>query len=210
MCHEKIVKIWFLVGVLTVFVGTVDAFAAKKQSAINIGTKVRGKVEAKGVYDQECYDAYYGCMDQFCIVDNEIGGSCNCSNEIKKHESALEEIKQMLSEAERIGTEEVEKVQAGANADIIFNGERKYDKNGNVIATKATKNKDDVKKSMWSTSSLYDNDEEEEAEDDEDGVAGKIGDELYNAANKICKAQMDEECGRYKNINPNVFSSNRV
>ena len=193
---RKILKFGFLVGILTVFVGTVDAFAAKKQSAINMGTKVRGKVEAKGVYDQECYDAYYGCMDQFCIVDNEMGGSCNCSNEVKKYESALDEIKNMLAEAERIGTEEVEKVQAGANADILFNGERKYDSKGNVVATKATKDKTEINKSLWSTSSLYDNDEEENEEDEEaeDSVAGKTGDELYAVANKICKAQMDKEC----------------
>lgn len=203
---KKLLKFGFLFGILTVFVGTVDAFAAKKQSAINIGTKVRGKVEAKGVYDQECYDAYYGCMDQFCIVDNEIGGSCNCSNEVKKHESALEEIKNMLAEAERIGTEEVEKVQAGANADIIFSGERKYDEKGNVIATKATKDKTEIKKSMWSTSSLYDTDEEGIEDDDEDSVAGKIGDELYDAANKICKAQMDEECAGDMKILTQMYS----
>ncbi len=193
---KKILSFALIGAIFATFAGVSDGYAAKakKQSAINIGTKVRGKVEAKGVYDQECYDAYYGCMDQFCIVDNEIGGSCNCSNEVQKYESALEEIKNMLSEAERIGTEEVEKVQAGANADIIFNGERKYDKNGNVIATKATKNKDDVKKSMWSTSSLYDTDEEDEEEATENSVDGKTGDALYSTANKICKAQMDEDC----------------
>ncbi|MEE1111449.1 MAG: hypothetical protein UIH99_04515, partial [Alphaproteobacteria bacterium] len=47
-----------------------DVFAATakvtKQSAIQAGTKVRTKVDVTGLYDQECYDAFYGCMDQFC------------------------------------------------------------------------------------------------------------------------------------------------
>ena len=44
-----------------------DAFGAvkktSKQSAIQSGTSVRSKTQAKGLYDQECYDLYYGCMD---------------------------------------------------------------------------------------------------------------------------------------------------
>ena len=47
-----------------------------KQSAIQKGTSVRTKTDASSLYDQACYDAYYGCMDQFCISDNESGGSC--------------------------------------------------------------------------------------------------------------------------------------
>ena len=194
----------FVVAILSLFVGVADSFAAKKQSAINIGTKVRSRIEATGVYDEECYEAYYGCMDQFCIVDNEIGGSCNCSDEVKKYESALDEIKKMLAEAERIGTEEVEKVQAGANADIIFQGTRQYDEKGNVIATKATKDKTEIRKSMWSTSSLYDVDDDEDM--GEDTVFGKTGNELYSAANDICKAQMDASCDKDMKVLTQMYS----
>lgn len=201
---KKVFKFGFIVAFFAAFVGVADSFAAKKQSAINIGTKVRTRTEAAGVYDQECYDAYYGCMDQFCIVDNEIGGSCNCSDEVKKYESALDEIKKMLTEAERIGTEEVEKVQAGANADIIFSGTRQYDANGNVIATKATKDKTEIKKSMWSTSSLYDTDEEEEAGDD--SLFGKTGNELYSAAHDVCKSQMDASCDKDMKVLTQMYS----
>ena len=193
----------FGVAVLSVFIGLTDGFAAKKQAAINLGTKVRGKVEATGVYNEECYEAYYGCMDQFCIVDNEIGGSCNCSDDVLKYESALNDIKKMLTEAERISTEEVEKVQAGANADIIFKGTREYDKDGNVIATKATKDKTEIRKSMWSTSSLYD---VEEYEEDEDSIFGKVGNELYNAANDICKSQIDSSCEKDMKILTQMYS----
>ena len=107
--------------------------ATKKQSAIQDSTTVRSKTTAKGIYSQDCYDEYYGCMDQFCISENENGGSCTCSNKYEKYESELAEINKVLAEADRIKTVEVEKVKLGANADIVFNGERKYDKNGNVI-----------------------------------------------------------------------------
>ena len=87
---RKILRFGVVFGIFAAIIGNTDSFAAKrasakKQSAISIGTKVRGKTEAVGIYDQECYDAYYGCMDQFCIVDNEIGGSCNCNDDIKKY-----------------------------------------------------------------------------------------------------------------------------
>ena len=146
------------IALLAVFIAVDDVVAAKRQAAINLGTKVRGRTEATGVYNQECYDAYYGCMDQFCIVDNEMGGSCNCNDDIKKYESALNDIKNMLAEAERISTEEVEKVQAGANADIIFKGTRQYDKDGNVIANNATKNQNEIKKNLWSA--FYENEDD--------------------------------------------------
>ena len=200
---KKILNIGFVFGLMAVFVGGADCWAAaKKQSAIQMGTKVRTRTEATGVYKQECYDAYYGCMDQFCIVDNELGGSCNCSDDITKYESALTEIKNIMSEAERINTEEVEKVKAGANADIIFAGTRNYDENGNVIATKATKNDKEKKSAMWS--SFYDeDDEEEEAEDD---IYGKVGAELYNAAHALCKAQMSDSCSGDMNILTQMYS----
>jgi len=208
---RKILRFGVVFGIFAAIIGNTDSFAAKrasakKQSAISIGTKVRGKTEAVGLYDQECYDAYYGCMDQFCIVDNEIGGSCNCNDDIKKYESALGDIKSMLAEAERISTEEVEKVQAGANADIIFQGERKYDSKGNVVATKATKNKSEIKRSQWS--SLYEDEDSDEDVDEDllDGIASKTGSELYSAAHSLCKEQMDESCAPDMTILTQMYS----
>ena len=127
----------FVVMIGALCAGGADAAVAKKQSAIQNGTTIRARVEAKGVYNQECYDAYYGCMDQFCITENENGGSCSCSDKNAEYESQLADIQKILTEANRISTEEVEKVQAGANADIIFNGTRQYDEFGNIISVDA-------------------------------------------------------------------------
>ena len=69
-----------------------------RQSAIAQGTTVRTKVEATGLYDQACYDAYFGCMDQFCITDNASGGACNCSNTIneEKKMSTFDKVKKVV------------------------------------------------------------------------------------------------------------------
>lgn len=195
---KKLLNIGLIFGFVGALIGANDSFAAKaakKQAAISIGTKVRAKVESKGLYDQDCYDQYYGCMDQFCIVDNEIGGTCNCHDDIKQYEAALENIKKMLAEAERISTVEVEKVQAGANADIIFNGTREYDENNNVVQTTATKDKSKIKATQWT--SLYDNeDEEEEGDEFEMEISSKTGNELYMAAHSLCKQEMDDKCSK--------------
>ena len=122
-------------GALAIMPGH-DVFAAtkkaSKQSAIQKGTSVRTKTEASGLYDQACYDAYYGCMDQFCISENESGGSCACSDLSVKYDKEFSEIQEILAEADRIATEEVEKVKLGAQADIVFTGTREYDEKGNL------------------------------------------------------------------------------
>ncbi len=186
--RKKLLNIGLVVAVLSVVVPAYSASSSKKQSAIQMGTNVRAKTAASGLYNQECYDAYYGCMDQFCIVDNESGGSCACSDKNAEYEKRLNKIKDTLSEADRIKTEEVERVQAGANADIIFNGTREYDKKtGEVVSSKSGKG--DSKKSL---TSLWD-DESEEDEEDMDSIADKTGDELFKAADELCRAQMDED-----------------
>lgn len=168
---------------------------AKKQSAIQKGTSVRTRVEAKGIYDEECYDLYYGCMDQFCITDNSNGGSCACSDANAEYEKKLEAIQETLLEAERIRTVEVEKVKAGADADIVFTGERRYDDDGRVlkIGEKSQSEKKQEEMSKW-MSNLYGDDEEEE--DEEIDLADLKGSELFKAAEDICIEQMPEKCDK--------------
>ena len=200
---KKIFKFGILFSVLFVCVGTVGSFAAvvntaKKQAALQFGTKVRTRLEASGVYDQSCYDKYYSCMDQFCISDNELGGSCACSDDITKYEQALDDIKKIVAEAERISLEEVEKVKAGANADIIFRGTRQYDENNNVV--KASKNEKDIKTNLWSA--FYGDDEDEEIVDD---ISSLHGEELYNAANALCINQIEKECSKDLNLLNQIY-----
>lgn len=191
-----------------VAVGAGDALAAaktSKQAAIQTGTNVRARLTATGLYDQECYDAYYSCMDQFCIADNSSGGSCACSDENAKYEQQLAEIQDMVDEAARIRTEDVEKVRAGADADIIFTGERKYDENGNIIksgeltaAEKKAQNRQDLM-ALFNAA----------GDDDEDvvtGIADKTGNALYNAAQELCTAQIPDKCSSDLNFLTQLYS----
>lgn len=195
----------FSLMLLTTALGT-DAFAAaktaktsktSKQSAIQSGTNVRTKVEVSGLYDQECYDLFYGCMDQFCISDNENGGSCACSDLNAKYEKELEEIKNTLDKAEEIKTVEVEKIKAGANADIIFGKNRRYDEDGNIIGVDDLTPEEKKKQKRESLMAMFNKateDDDDIFDEEDDDIFSKTGGALHKAAEKLCMEQMPENC----------------
>lgn len=203
---KKALNFGLVFGLIAVFVGATDSFAAKKQSALQAGTKVRAKVEATGIYDQDCYDRYFGCMDAFCIADNENGGTCMCSDDAAKYDEQLEAIKKTVAEAERIRTEEVEKIQAGANADIIFNGgERIYNADGSVVkAGEKAQTKSVSNNLSW----LFGGDEEEEEDDDWEDIdlSDKVGRDLYESADELCKKQMPKTCSKDMTLLTQIYS----
>ncbi|MBO7509330.1 MAG: hypothetical protein J6T57_03590 [Alphaproteobacteria bacterium] len=168
--------------------------APKKQSAIQNGTNVRGRVAATGIYSQECYDAYYGCMDQFCISDNVNGGSCLCSNDNAKYEAELKEINELLADAARIRDVEVEKIKLGSNVDIVFGGGRTYDDKGNVVYNLNNDKPKSSKNNREDLLKLFDTNFIEEDDVDEDDIMNKTGVALFNAANETCQKQVGPEC----------------
>ena len=203
---KKILNIGLMLGLMSVCFLPVDGFAAttkaKKQSALQAGTKVRAKVEANGLYDTACYEQYYGCMDQFCIADNENGGTCVCSDDAAIYDEQLEDIKKTLAEAERISTEEVEKIQAGANADIIFNGgARIYNDDGSVVKAGEKKKTNQIK-----FSSIYDFDEEDEDIWEDNDLSGLTGKELYSSAHRLCREQMPDSCSKDMTLLTQMYS----
>jgi len=203
-----------LLGCVTLAIGggTSDAAVAQKtgkQAAIQKGTFVRTRVEPNGLYDQECYDAYYGCMDQFCISDSGNGGSCACSDDSAQYEAEFDEIKKILDEANRIATVEVEKVQAGAQADIIFTGTREYDEDGNLkevdeITKGSAKEQRRAALMAMFENTLYD--DEEEYEESELDVIGKTGDALRSTAEEICREQVPAKCEKDINFLRQVYN----
>ena len=196
----------FLIG-LFCGIGNADAAVAKKQSVIQNGTTIRSRVPVTGIYDQECYDAYYGCMDQFCIIDNENGGSCACSDKNAEYEKQLTDIKKTLDEAERISTIEVEKVRAGANADIVFSGTREYDENGNIVSVDAKNNKESKSSRRESLLALWDtNFDDDVFSDSFDAIANKTGNALFSAADNLCREQIGYECSRDMSFLRQVYS----
>ena len=192
-----------IISLVSVFalVTVVDSYALttsknSRQSAIQQGTTVRTKVEATGLYDQACYDAYFGCMDQFCITDNASGGACNCSDTVKEYDKELEEIQDILTEANRLRTEEVERVKAGADADIIFTGERRYDEDGNILAEGELTEAEQKAKKRADLLALFNTNLYEDVFADQStlNMADLTGKELYDAANNLCLNQVPDSC----------------
>ncbi len=173
------------------------AASTKRQSAIQQGTTVRTKIEAAGLYDQACYDAYFGCMDQFCITDNASGGACTCSDNIAEYDKEYDAIQDILAQANILRTEEVERVKAGADADIIFTGERRYDADGNILDEGELTEEEEKEQrrasllAMFNTS-IYDDDDE--LESSVTSMADMMGDELYQAADEMCTNQIPDSC----------------
>lgn len=173
--------------------------SSKGQSVIQSGTTVRAKVTATGLYSQECYDTYYGCMDQFCITDNTSGGTCACSDENANYEQRLADIKKQLDKANNIKTIEVQKIQAGAQADIIFNGERQYNENGNVVSVDGVSDaqaKANKKKDLMAIfdNNAYSGEDKEVFEEDIDSLSDKTGSALFTGANDLCLSRMPDSC----------------
>lgn len=173
------------------------AASTKRQSAIQQGTTVRTKIEAAGLYDQACYDAYFGCMDQFCITDNASGGACTCSDNIAEYDKEYDAIQDILAQANILRTEEVERVKAGADADLIFTGERRYDADGNILDEGELTEEEEKEQrrasllAMFNTS-IYDDDDE--LESSVTSMADMMGDELYQAADEMCTNQIPDSC----------------
>lgn len=184
-----------IVTVALVSLMPVVAFGAvgRTQSAIQNGTNVRARVNVAGIYSDECHDAYYGCMDQFCISDNTSGGSCQCSNDNAKYEDELKEINDLLTEATRIREVEVEKIKLGANADLAFNGMRTYDENGNVVYNFNTDKPKNEKSNRADLLSIFDTNIFEEETDDDD-IMNKTGAALFAAADETCQKQVGAGC----------------
>lgn len=196
---KKIYPVVYVVMALAVIPAL--AATAKKQSVLQSGTTVRTKVEAKGIYSQECYDAYYGCMDQFCITENSNGGSCGCSNKNEKFEAQLLELTKKMADIDARKDVEVERINLGAKADIVFgDGKREYDADGKVVYNKAKeKSKRDAVLQLFDETS-GDDDEEDDEELTEKGAA------LFAAADKMCREQIEEDCDKDFKFLKQVYS----
>ncbi len=197
-----------LLALPIVFGNVSQAAVAKKQSAIKSGTTVRTKTAVTGLYSEECYNMYYGCMDQFCIMDNVDGGSCACSDKNAGFESEIAEIQKIIEQANELKTVGVEKVKAGANADIIFAGDRQYDEDGNIIDVDDLEKNDANSKndmlSLWDNSAFYG---DVNVFDTVESTEPETGHALYNTANNLCKSQIPTSCAKDVILLEKMYSS---
>ncbi|MCQ2571840.1 MAG: hypothetical protein MJ165_02460 [Alphaproteobacteria bacterium] len=188
------------------------ARAAATQKVLNMGTKVKGATE-NTVVDEECQNAYYGCMDAFCMLDNASGGRCQCSDRNKELDVVLEEIMKLDQQTLAMATEGVERIQMGENADEIMarvkaatGGIEGSDTGIDIKGGKKTSNGTKARTldlSAWKNNSIFSEDDDVFGETDADVAAGvtaggefanKFGDELQVAASGVCVKQLPTQC----------------
>ncbi len=191
--------------------GNVAARAATKKSALSMGTKVVGATENTAV-SQECQNAYYGCMDAFCMLDNAAGGRCQCSDRSAELDAVMDEIMRIDEQSQRIASEGVEQIQMGEYADQINNRAKSVESGiasskNNSAASSSKKSSSSPARtldlSMFSTNNFFDAGEEDDGifgEQDSSSISalseieGKTGDALQKGAAKICTTQIPAEC----------------
>lgn len=93
------------------------ARAAAKQNVVNVGTKVAAATETKSSPCQQKYDA---CMDSGCMDDNDSGGRCLCSNQIKDLNQQLKQIEKDFKTSVDLETNAVGKIKAGDAVNEMF------------------------------------------------------------------------------------------
>ena len=181
--------------------GAVSARAGKKQKAINMGTKVE-EATANTTVSQECQDAYNGCMDSFCMLDNISGGRCQCSDRHAELEQVLADIMKLDQRSYLMATEGVERLQMGQNVDEIMSRVKSVadQVSAEEISMESKKKKRTLDLSSWNSALFGENEELDDIfeglgeQEFKDEFAGKTGDTLHSAAAKMCKKSLPVQC----------------
>ena len=190
------------------------ARAASTQKVINNGTKV-ATAASNTVIDQECQNAFYGCMDSFCMIDNASGGRCQCSNRNAELLSVMDDIAKLDEQSYLMATEGVERIQMGESADQIIARAKAAGDQAVGKTSNATNNQKKVRTldlSAWNTNIFS---EDEDIFGDVDisvdasavsNALSKTGDALYTDAAKMCIAQMPAKCNASVKMLQSVYA----
>lgn len=132
--------------------------AATNQKVINIGTKVQESTAKSS----SCQEKYEACMDAGCIIDNDSGGRCQCSNKITELNAKLDKIKKKDIQSQRM---------LEATESVL--DEQKY---GSDIIQSDFSDADDDVDDLDSDSVTYDS----------------VGDKLRSEMHKLCMERIPE------------------
>ncbi len=168
--------------IFVIFVEDV-AFAAVRSSTVDVmggGTKVSEQVVYKPVSDQ-CETQFFGCMDNFCLVDNEMGGRCVCTADAEKYAAETTQLKDDMVRLSLDTADKLSRLATGISDQI----ER--------VQT------EQKPKLVWP--SIYDDDEE-----DDDLIINKKGRARYAAALEFCHERLDSECAASSDMLDALYS----
>jgi hypothetical protein len=204
-------RIFFTI-VLSLCAVEFGAFAATKQKSTSAGTKIATASE-NTMIPSACQDAFYGCMDAFCMLDNAAGGRCQCSDRITELDKALEDIVKLDEQTYLMATEGVELIQMGeaedqviARAKAAANKISVEDSNTNKTKKKTTRSLD---LSAWNTVAFIDQDDDmfdDYESDTVSSLSGKQGDDLFSTSAKMCSSQLADNCRTYRSMLQMAYS----
>lgn len=171
---------------------TVTARAGTTQKVLNTGTTINAANENVMV-SEACRQKYYGCMDSFCMLDNDSGGRCICSDKNAEYDEILAQIEELDQQSYQMATYGVERIEMGDAADVAI-------ANANSVAQSimdSAKEEEKEDKSLDLTSWLSTVDFSDDSIFGDAGLSqspieGKEGDALYRASHEICIQQMPE------------------
>ena len=170
---------------------TVAARAGATQKVIGTGTTVAA-ANQNVVVSEACRQKYYGCMDSFCMLDNDSGGRCICSDKNAEYDDILAQIEALDLQSYQMATYGVEKIEMGESADAAI-------ANANAVAQSIIDNSSAEEKERTLNLESWFNPVDYTSDDLfadtgslQNPIEGKEGDALFNASNQICIQQIPE------------------
>jgi hypothetical protein len=164
---------------------------------------VQGAANSAGLVNESCKERWFGCMDMFCILANESGMRCSCSNARKGFDSILKEIDDLDTKIRQYGTSALEKVQLSDDQRAYIDEQmKKADADMKIDVAgggQAKGGRDKTRTSLGKGKNAFANlssdidpfgaqeiIEEPQGED----LSKFQGDELYNKSASMCRKQM--------------------
>ena len=167
----------------------VSARAATTQKVVSSNTTINAAASNSGVVDQICRDRWFGCMDSFCMADNENGGRCLCSSRKAELDQILLDIERLDAESFKMATEGVERINYGAQADYIFQQQQAASR-GDGGANSAENRRQQLSAQLDFTAWNNAFTAADEVEEIINPLADRSGDALFSYVRNICLAQM--------------------
>ncbi len=169
----------------------VSARAGITQKVVNSGTAIAAAT-ANTVVDPVCQQRFFGCMDSFCMLENDNGGRCQCSNQKANLDTVLAKIESLDAQSYKLATEGVEKVELGSKADYVFQAASDVEKQANSDQTTTRRKANQLDLSMWNNTDVDETGDifADNNNTDPYNIADKKGDTLYSAVSNICISQI--------------------
>ncbi|MDO5012914.1 MAG: hypothetical protein Q4E56_05370, partial [Pseudomonadota bacterium] len=158
---------------------SVVARAGTTQKVIGSGTKVTSATK-NVVVSEACQQKYDGCMDSFCMIENDNGGRCACSDDKEKFDAELSKIEKENQKSYQIATLGVMAVENGIS--------------GSTLVKNASDKTSRVDLSQWNSAKTADDDKQRDATDIVSQAQNARGKELHYISHNYCVKQIPE-CG---------------